>query len=417
MKKKLILFRSIYIDTPWRIIIGLLAIIVLTAINAVSFRYGVKLETINSMYYNEKSDLDYKVYLKQNDYFDEQFLGKDRQYIASIIDYISTDFTYNLVASKKFDYTYKYWVTANLVAKEKGEDGKVVYDKEYPLVDVKEVSLTDSNSFAINENVKIDYGYYNSIMESFRKDYGLSMESNLVVKLHVEFLGNEANIKQDIASNQEMELTIPLTEQTINVGMDYNKINDYEVVEESSNTEIVNKVLFAICIISLILDIIVVIEYVRFLEKIKKSDSLYNKKLHKIMKEYDRAIVKTRAMPDIDDLKIIEVETFEELIDARENLEKPILFIDINPGQKSCFLIINDRDAYKFMLKEKDLEEELAKKKKAKAKEENKFDYKTFMEKENLIDSKEEDNKEDNSKEEDETLEKEDSSKKSKKDS
>ena len=110
------------------------------------------------------------------------------------------------------------------------------------------------------------------------------------------------------------------------------------------------------------------------------------------MKEYDRAIVKTRTMPDIDDLKVIEVESFEELIDARENLEKPILFIDINPGQKSCFLIINDRDAYKFILKEKDLEDELSKKKKNKKKnqEEHKFSYGKFIEKQEVNKIKEE---------------------------
>ena len=360
MKRKSVLFKNIYIDTPYRIVLWLLAIILLTAINALSFRYGVRLETINSMYYNEKSDLDYRVYLKQNNYFDEPYLGKDRQYIASIIDYISANFKYDLTASSKFDYTYKYWITADLVAKEKGDDSKIVYEKEYPLLNTKEFKFKDSDSFTINENVKIDYGYFNNIMNSFRQDYGLSLDSNLIVKLHVEFTGKEDSIKQDISNSQDMELTIPLTEQTINVNMDYTEINDYEVVEEVSTTEIINIMLFIVCIVSLVLDVVVVVEFVRFLERLRKSNTLYNKRLNKIMKEYDRAIVKTKNVPDTKDSKLIEVESFEELLDARENLEKPILFIEITPGEKSYFMIINQKEVFKYVLKASDLEEEEA---------------------------------------------------------
>lgn len=358
LKKQSVLFRNVYIDTPYRVVLGLLAIILLTAITTLSFRWGVQLETINSIYYNEKSDLDYKVYLKENNYFQEKYLGKDRQYIAGLIDYISADFKYELNASNSFDYQYRYWVTATLVAKEKGENSKVVYERDFSLIEPKTFELKDSNNFNINENVEIDYDYFNDIMNSFKKDYALSLDSNLIVKLHVDLLGNAENIKQDITSNQVMEVSIPLSEQTINISMDYNKINNYEVIEEVSNTEVINKFLFIICIISLVLDVIVVIEYVRFLERIKQHSDAYTKKLNRILKEYDRAIVKTRKMPDVDDLKVIEVESFEELLDARENLERPILHIDVHPGQKSCFLIINQKEVFKFILKASDLEKE-----------------------------------------------------------
>lgn len=363
LKKQSILSRNIYIDTPYRVILGLIAIIVVTLINALSFQGGVKLETINSLYYSEKSNLDYKVYLKENNYFEEKYLGKDRQYIASLIDYISADFKYDLNASNPFDYNYKYWVTATLIASEKGENGKTVYEKEFTLVEPKTFDFKDSNNFSINENVDIDYAYYNNIMNSFKKDYALTLDSKLIVRMHVNLSGKATHIKQDINSNQVMEVAIPLSEQTININMDYKDINNYEVVEEVSNTEIINKVLFGIFIITAILDVVIVVEYVRFLERIKKRSSLYSKKLNRILKEYDRAIVKTRRMPDIDDLKMIEVESFEELLDARENLERPILYIDIHPGQKCCFLIINQKEVFKFILKDSDLEKEQENKK------------------------------------------------------
>ena len=47
--------------------------------------------------YSEISDLDYKVYLKENDYFKSSYLGKNNKYIASIIDYINANFSYRLI--------------------------------------------------------------------------------------------------------------------------------------------------------------------------------------------------------------------------------------------------------------------------------------------------------------------------------
>ena len=44
--------------------------------------------------YVENSSIDYKVYLKKNNYFDTPFLEKNKVYITSLIDYIDIDFSY-----------------------------------------------------------------------------------------------------------------------------------------------------------------------------------------------------------------------------------------------------------------------------------------------------------------------------------
>ena len=76
------------------------------------------------------------------------------------------------------------------------------------------------------------------------------------------------------------------------------------------------------------------------------------------MKEYDRIIVTLSKMPNLDEYKIIEVDSFEELLDAKQNLDKPILHIEIHKNQKSCFLILSGNEAYRYILKEVDLHNE-----------------------------------------------------------
>ena len=60
--------------------------------------------------YTEDSDLDYKVFLKENSYFKEPFLEKDGEYISSLIDYIDADFDYTIKMNEdisNYKYTYK----------------------------------------------------------------------------------------------------------------------------------------------------------------------------------------------------------------------------------------------------------------------------------------------------------------------
>ena len=50
------------------------------------------------------------------------------------------------------------------------------------------------------------------------------------------------------------------------------------------------------------------------------------------------------------------VNSFEELLDVRDNLEKPILFYEIHKGQKSLFVVKSGNISYRYVLKLADLE-------------------------------------------------------------
>ena len=49
-----------------------------------------------SLKYKEDNDIDYKVYLKENAFFEEPFIEKGKTYITSLIDYIDADYSYNI---------------------------------------------------------------------------------------------------------------------------------------------------------------------------------------------------------------------------------------------------------------------------------------------------------------------------------
>ena len=80
------------------VLLSLIFIIIIVSIITLSFFLMYfnknKKQYIN---YNEKSNVDYNVFLKDNDFFEDKYLRKGNQYIASLIDYINVDFNYRIL--------------------------------------------------------------------------------------------------------------------------------------------------------------------------------------------------------------------------------------------------------------------------------------------------------------------------------
>ena len=337
-----------------KIVFSLLLIIVFV-LSSIYFAYkGISTVTIHRFSYKEKSYLDYETCLKENNYFNEKCLGKDKQYIASIINTVNSTFKYDFEASNKFDYKYSYDITARMISTEKGNQNKVLYDKSETLLDKKTFQKKNSKNFSIKENVEIDYDKYNRLMTSFRKDYTLTLDSNLIVTLNVSIDGNYENIDDNITASQNIILTIPLSEQTMAISMDYKDINDFESIQSKKKNEMVNKVFYGLSALTVVLSVINLVNLYTFVKKDNKSKSNYTKKLGKIMREYNQIIVETKKVPDFDNIKRFEIDSFEELLDVRETIIKPILYVEIS-RQESYFIIINGNELYCYILKDDDL--------------------------------------------------------------
>ena len=79
-------------------------------------------------------------------------------------------------------------------------------------------------------------------------------------------------------------------------------------------------------------------------------------KINKILKEYDELIVMTKDGYEITENKtILKVSSFKELLDARNTLNKPIIYTKIN-NVKSEFVVEDESVIYKYIMKEADFE-------------------------------------------------------------
>ena len=317
---------------------------------------SLKVNVITKLGYTQNSNLDYTVNLKENNYYQQKKLGKNMTYIASLIDSIDVVFDYNFNTTKPINYKYSYYVEGEV--KVTSDDGKnVIFSKKNNIVNEQSFNKDNSDNFSLKKNVNIDYDKYNNMIKSFKSQYGITASSELVVTMYVKVTDVNGNELNKVNANNSMNITIPLTQQMVNIKMNYNNVNNSDTFNSKAKLIIGNKVLFYIGLVFGAFGLVSIVSLLLFLRKSSKKKTIYEKELAKILREFDRIIVESKNDIYIDQKQdLIEVKSFSELLDVRDNLEKPILFKEIHKGQKSEFYVKNDYEVYKFTLKAVDLE-------------------------------------------------------------
>lgn len=312
-----------------------------------------KISDVDLLTYSEKNNVDYKVYLKDNDYFTEEYLPENNQYIASLIDYIDMDFTYDYVASKKIDADYNYKIIATITAQYKVDtnNSKKVWEKKYTLTDSKKLKIIDEKEFRIKENVKIDFQKYNSIINNFKKDYMLSVTSNLKVAMYVEVDGKYVPADKVFNTNSDIAINIPLSEQTLDIEPAYQEFINKSVKSEVEKDTFNNYAIFVIALSTFIASAIVLgLQFKKVLKNGQKQNK-YVKDLKKILHDFGDIIVEVKSMPELDITKSIEVMNFNELVDAQLETKSPIIFVEIIKDEIGKFVLIDNELSYYYILK------------------------------------------------------------------
>lgn len=301
----------------------------------------------------EVGNANYTVALLPNNYFEQTELSSNQQYISSIIDQIKSNFTYNFTSDKNFNYVYKYRVIGTLTANHKidTDTSKTVLTKQYALVQPTTVKKTNSNHFKIDKKVNIDYGKFNAYINEFKKDYVLTVTANLNVKLIVNVTGTLNGYDNPIKTTYQSSIDIPLSEQTINIAINNKKPNVTTSIVDKNKNIIKNVPYFILGILILIISLLVLITTILSVFKAEEKDKKYQKKLKKILSNYDEVIVQTKNKINLKDMQVIYVESFEELMDAQQELRIPIAYTEIYKNEEDMFVLIHGKEAWVYVFR------------------------------------------------------------------
>ena len=315
------------------------------------FDRGFNVKTKNIVNYQEKSDINYRVYLKENNEYNKSYLNMGERYVASLVDKIHVDFKYDDLFSKELSGYYNYSAVATIhgYLKDSLED---VWTKEYRLIDNKTEVINQNNvkTIKIEDRVIVDFAKYRSELSSFSKKYNLDLagyiDLSITIKENLDFEG----MNDIIEDEKVMNLRIPLSYDTfkIEVKNDNNKIDNYQ---NFSGRNKVNYLLLIMGAFSLSLAISFLALVIR--EMVFSTDLRINyaRELKKIITNHDDKLVKVKRFYNKKKYNLIYVDSFDELLDVYSRVGNPISYREIKKDEEATFLLIDSDNAWIYQMK------------------------------------------------------------------
>ena len=337
-------------NSNYLIIFGIIVFIIL---GIIFFRMGLtykeKSEHIYS--YEAKKNDNYEAVLNPNQFYTSNSLPKDLYYSSKSIDKFALEFKYDFNGSKETDISYNYNIIANMVATVSNSDyqGEEVWNREFTILD-NTTSNTNKNEFSINEKVDIDYEYYNNLARSYEEEYGISINAVLKVYFNISYnLDLQGLDENNKTVDDYIELDIPITNTVTNVEEKYQNITSKEIMPQITEAISVNKIVYYIFSVIFIMSAIALFIIMKKFSK-KTPEEIYKNNMKRLLKYYKELIITISNKPDFSDLKLMKLNSIDDLIDVAEQSNSNIIHYEVIENEKSELYVIINEYVYMYII-------------------------------------------------------------------
>ena len=223
--------------------------------------------------YEENAKVDYKVNLKENEFYTESTLDERSAVIASLINGIEISFNYNFDLEKEQDYTYNYKIIAKTNVSDSNKTTSIYETTDELVNKVNQQSI--GKNLSILEKIAIDYNEYNEKINKFINIYNLNdVTSTLELDMYVNII-NSCDGTQMNNESKVMTLSIPLTTKTVEVSIGANVVKDEgKVLYKKSEYQNMEYVL-AIGVVFAIAGLVMLIKFVKYLLDTRSAETMY----------------------------------------------------------------------------------------------------------------------------------------------
>ena len=296
------------------------------------------------------NSIDYSVQLKENNYFTNNNLPSGGKYISNLIQYFDIDFNYSSDFSYPVSGSYVYRIVATISANEgRNMGGADYWSRDFELFKSSEKDIEEARDLTFSQNIKVGYDEYNNLLRDFKRSYDLSAAGKLQVALIVEgeLINNLFDAK--ILLRSEISMSVPLTEQAVEVSVDTNARNNIQPL--ATLPRMSDGAIAACRVAGLFLIVVTVITAVAsyYVGRITEASTEYRLHVKKLLSSYAGIIVDLKSSPNLAGIKVSEVGDFDELLDVYNSIHMPINYYESR--NISTFIIIHEKMAWKFVIR------------------------------------------------------------------
>lgn len=310
---------------------------------------GIDMKTKIYVKYQQVDDISYVVNLLPNTVYENDYLNMGGNYIGSLVKDIDLDLKYNLIYARNITGYYVYNLKGTLVASE-GED--ILWEKNYDLLADK-VTVLDQNKvkdIRVKDRTSIDYQKYVNEINDFNKKYNMEVSGVLLVSFKLKTTLDFTGFKNTYDDTKEVKMVIPVTNEAFKIKiLDDNR--EFDSYNEMTNKEGVNYLFLVFGALCLSVGIAFLMVVIKNLLEINNKENKYVKELKKILNEHGDEIVNVYEFNNAKKYNLIYVDSFKELLDVYDKVDSPISFKELKKNQKAVFLIIENDNAWIYILK------------------------------------------------------------------
>lgn len=350
MKTKII--NKIRKSTKYTMIISSVVLILFSLVNfAICLQQENMTTATKQIYkYTNKFNYDYKINLITNKYMtNNEIEDKNLAYVTDLIDNIELDLNYDYTGDKNSEIKGTYSIIGKMQAvyTKNGEEQKI-WEKEETLLQEKELSST-SNNLNINEKLILDLKDKNDLINSFKQQLGMTIDAkyNIILKINTSTIIEGKEVTNEV----KPVLNIDLAEKTTKITGENNTTNteyiskEYKISKESNVVRIIVNSILAIIGIA-------ILRYALRASIAKTIRNEFKLELNRILRICQDKIVRVSTKPSDEDIEVVIVKDFGEIVKVSEELFKPILYYGEKDKEEAWFSVVSGKTTYRYILKE-----------------------------------------------------------------
>lgn len=322
------------------ILLQKIILIVLCVVLLFSAIVYMKLDKDTYVYYTEDGNAIHKAYLNKNDFYEEGYLNGSHAYVSALVEKMTADFSYNLtIHTNKVEFKYNYRIDAQLEILDKNSKAPL-YNPTYEILPLVTASSV-GNSLSIHKLVEIDFQKYDAIAKAYLKEFDLKdTSSTLIVRMHVNVVGESEAFASDRSGEYVTELRIPLVKTAFKPEVTSTiPTGEQKILAINENIRVVFGIIAIVFGVLVVLAAAILVSYVI---TTRNNHIDYRRRVDRILRNYRSYIQQITSVFDMEGYQVLHLKTLNELLDIHDTLQKPIMSYENEDMTNNKFFIVAD---------------------------------------------------------------------------